>query len=317
MSERASRPRTLVVGAGRLAAAFLPRLRAAGYPILGVVSKSRGSGGSRGSSGDGGGRSVRARRIDGIPVRSDPGDAAARAQLVLLAVPDREIAAVARALATRRHDWTGCVAIHHAGALGPEPLGPLARRGAGVAVLHPLQALGTPGGPRASLHRLDGSRARIEGDAAGRAAARRLARDLGLVPLALRPAPGPRARAAYHTAASLASNDLLALMALALGRLESAGAPPTEALRALLPLARGTLDRIEAWGIARALTGPVARGDAATVAVQLASLAEVSPEAVEIHRLLGAEILEIAGRSGALDGPALRAMRVLLTPARR
>jgi len=237
------------------------------------------------------------------------------AGVVLLAVPDRRIEEVARDLARARVDLSRKVFLHHAGSLGPEPLRALARRGAAAGVLHPFQVLSDA---RVAASILPGSFARIEGDRRAVAAARRIAKDLGLVPFRLPRPLRPKDRAAYHAAASLVSNDLVALLSLASRALAKVGIDRTQALRALASLARGTLAHAEQGGLDAALTGPVARGDASTVEAQLRSLRLVGRGAAEAHRLLAGELLALAvegRRLSRADAAALR--RILARGSRR
>ena len=303
--KRARRPAVAVIGAGRLARVFLSHLAAAGYEAATVASRSA--------------EDARrlCRRIPGTRPAASPAAAVEGARIVLLAVPDREIEPLARELARNvPRGWRARTVIHHAGALGPSALAPLSRRGAAVAVLHPLQVLGSSRAARAVLA---GSRARIEGDARGVRTARRLALDLGLVPVRFPRPLGPAGRAAWHAAASLASNDLVALLSLAAETLGATGLGPDEALTVLLPLARGALAHLEAGGIEGALTGPVARGDAATVASQLRTLRASCPEALDAHRALSLRLLRIAaaaGRVSAAEKAALRRVLAGLTRGR-
>jgi predicted short-subunit dehydrogenase-like oxidoreductase (DUF2520 family) len=219
------------------------------------------------------------------------------AELVLLAVPDGSIEEVARALVDGEGAaWSRRTVLHHAGSLGLEPLAPLAGRGAAVGVLHPFEAF-PAGGRTPSLSRR-GSFARIEGDRRGLAAATRLAKKLGMVPGQLAGRDRRRARAAYHAAASLLSNDLVALLDLGVTLLESAGISRQRAVRALASLARGTLAPAERGGPAAALSGPVVRGDLQTLQAQLARLDELDPDAAEIHRLLSLRLIRLASSTG-------------------
>ncbi len=299
--ERESRPTTAVVGGGALARAFLPGLVARGYPVLALAASTRAS--ARKAT----------RGFEGIRATASVKDAVRDARLVLLAVPDREIGPLARVLARDlRGQWDRRVVLHHAGALGLEPLAPLSREGASVGVLHPLQSLGR--GPLAASL-LSGARARIEGDSRAATLGRRLARDLGLVPFSLPRGSSAADRHAYHAAASLVSNDLLALVSIAVRLLGRIGVKPDAALRALAPLARGTLAQIADAGLVGGLTGPVARGDAVTLAVQLRRLATFSPEVSAVHRLLSREILDLARASGRLTTRQARAVRGVLQGA--
>lgn len=289
------RPALVVVGTGRLARALVPMLGARGNADLRLVSRTPASA-----------RRLAA-RVPGAVAATDVASAIRGARIVLIAVPDRAINDVARML--RRAvptGWKGRVVLHTAGAFGPEPLRVLARAGAATGVFHPLQVLGTP---EMAVRVVPGSAARIEGAAAAVSAARRLCRDLGLLPLPLRGRLRHSDRAAYHAAASLASNDVVALLSLAAAAMESAGASHRTALASLTRLAEGALVQLAAGGIEGALTGPVARGDAATLAAQIGVLSRRSPSAGRVHRELSLALLRIAVRSGRLsraEGEAVR-----------
>jgi len=291
---RSKRIPTTIVGTGKLARSLAPLLDRAGYPIAAIVGRTRRAAVAVCDS---------TRRAH--PTTS-PRVGAERGLLILIAVSDRAIETVARKLAAARGiDWSERTVMHHAGALGPEPLARLAAAGATVGVMHPLQSLGTP---RLAREILPGSRARVEGDRAGAAAARRLARALELVPLDF-PELSEEDRTAYHAAASLLSNDLLALLTIATELLEAAGLERDRALAALLPLARGTLRQLEAEGLGGALTGPAARGDVETLRRHLERLRARSPQDAEAHRLLSLRLARLALELG--ESSAARTRRAL------
>jgi predicted short-subunit dehydrogenase-like oxidoreductase (DUF2520 family) len=248
-------------------------------------------------------RGVRAaRRID---------DAVAAADVVLLAVPDRAIPPLARALVPMRPSWRGVVVLHAAGAYGPELLAPLRARGASTGVLHPLAVLGTqrPGA-------LAGAAARIEGMPAAEKAARQLCRLVGLVPVRGHGRLSPHRRRSYHAAASLAANDLVALLAAGQDLLVRLGMPKRAALSALLTLADGVLAAARLGGVLAALTGPVARNDTTTLAAQLKSLAVDDPLAAEAHRALSLRLVDLAEAGGRLDKAEAEEFRRLLARGR-
>jgi predicted short-subunit dehydrogenase-like oxidoreductase (DUF2520 family) len=116
---------------------------------------------------------------------------------------------------------------------------------------------------------------------------RRLARSAGLAPIEV-PESG---RAAYHAGAVLAAGGLVSLASAAVEALASAGIAHETALRALLPLMRSALKGIEVRGLAHGLTGPVARGDAATLRAHLAAL---PPELTALYRAISARALALA-----------------------
>ena len=299
---KAAKLDVVIVGAGGLARAMAHALSRKGQAAVTIASR-RPAAASALARGARGVRS--ARRIE---------DAVAGATIVLLAVPDRAIAAVAAALVPARPSWRGVVVPHAAGAYGPELLAALGARGAATGVLHPLAVLGARGGAP-----LAGAAARLEGSPKARSAARRLCALVGLVPLRGSGLHSPQGRSSYHAAASLASNDLVALLAAAEGLLVARGVPRREALRALAVLAGGVLDTVRREGLLGALTGPIARNDEATLARQLTALASEDRAAAAAHRALSLRLVELSLAGGRLDAEAARSLRALLArgPGRR
>jgi len=193
------------------------------------------------------------------------------AEAVLLCVPDRAIAAAARRVPA------GPLVGHASGLLGLAPLG--ARE---AFALHPLVSASGPGTPFA------GAGAAVAGSTPrARAAAVALACALGMTPFSVPDEDRP----AYHAAASLAANALVVLEDAAERLAATAGVPRA----ALLPLARGALERWGARGAA-ALTGPVARGDEATVAAQRAAVEERAPDLLALFDAFVEAGREVAAR---------------------
>jgi predicted short-subunit dehydrogenase-like oxidoreductase (DUF2520 family) len=291
-----------IVGAGGLARALARALARSGGARVTIAARRPAS--ARAAAR--GARGVRsARRIE---------DAIDGASIVVLAVPDRAIRRLARSLVPLRASWRGVVALHGAGAFGPELLAPLRARGAATGVLHPLAVLGA-----AAAMPLAGAYARVEGQPAAERAARRLCALCGLVPLRGAGLHAAQGRRAYHAAASLVSNDLVALLAAAQGLLVRHGVSGRDALRALTVLAERALVQVRAEGLLGALTGPVARNDVATLAGQLRALRSEDPAAAAAHRALSLRLLELAGSSARGAGTDARELRRLLTrgPGRR
>jgi predicted short-subunit dehydrogenase-like oxidoreductase (DUF2520 family) len=275
LAPEAARPRRpvthAVIGYGRLARALVPALQAAGERVL--IGR----------------RSAR----DGELTAAD---AAAQSDWIWLTVPDDHIAATAAALPWR----AGQLALHCSGAT---PLAALAPAPA-AAGFHPLKLLAGDAG-------LAGAHVGIEAGDAHRPALLALARALGLVPLPLPSPMGADARAAYHGAANLAASGVLAVLAEAQALWASAGLAPAEALPALLPLTRGALDAALARGLAAAVSGPIARGDAGVLARHFEALAAAGLDA-GLLRELGLRQLALATEAGRLDVAQATALRALL-----
>ncbi|MBB4664010.1 DUF2520 domain-containing protein [Conexibacter arvalis] len=243
-----TRLRCAIVGAGRLGRALAPALRDAGIAVEGPL----------GRGADGG-----------------------EADIVLLCVPDGEIAAAAAAIAPRPGRLVG----HCSGALTLEPLGD--HEGFS---LHPLMSV-----PLDGASRLAGAAAAVAGATdRARAVATALAFRVGLTPVAV----ADEDRAAYHAAASIASNFLVTLQAAAEQMAASAGIERA----ALVPLVRAALENWAAIGPERALTGPLVRGDEETVARQRAAVAERAPELLELFDALADATRELARGTRAAIG---------------
>jgi predicted short-subunit dehydrogenase-like oxidoreductase (DUF2520 family) len=210
--------------------------------------------------------------------------------LLLLAVPDGALPEVAAELARRPQ---ARVVLHTSGSLPAAVLAPLSEAGSAVGSLHPLKAFPRPLPDPAEAR---GVLFAIDGDPEARALARRLISAWEGVPAEI----PTEARALYHFAASLAAGGVVTLLALAdelAGRL---GLAP-EVGRGYLELARGAVVAAQEVGSAvPALTGPVARGDAATFLRQVEALGELTPEKVPLVLHLAKETLRQQARLGPL-----------------
>ena len=223
--------------------------------------------------------------------------------IVILAVPDDALPEVVHDLAMMGPAPSGCVALHLSGALSTDSLAPLHHRGYAIGSMHPLMAVADPW---LAGDRLVGAAFAMTGEPVANAAARRLISALGGVPLTIPSAQRPL----YHAAAVVASNYLVALTGVAVRMLEQAGVDGDDAVRALLPLLRGTLDNVEQLGVRAAVTGPIARGDIDTVRLHLARL---SPGDQVLYSGLGLELLRLARAAGLDEGRAAE-IESLLTP---
>lgn len=210
----------------------------------------------------------------------------ASADLTILAVPDGKVARLAEGLAVDAAAGKQRVVLHLAGSLGLEALRPLAQAGYATAAMHPLQVL--------SGWRIPpGTTFAVEADAAARPLVARLVADLNGVEIEL-PAG---ARVAYHAAAVIAANLGMTLLAEAVDLLDQLGIDRGEALQGLSGLVRGGLEASLDSGLPAALTGPVTRGDAGTVAAHLEALAG-DPELQAAYRAVSGLALRQARKDG-------------------
>lgn len=245
-----------VVGVGRVGAVLAAALARAGHPIIGAHGVSDTS-------------RLRAEALlPGVPLLPAH-DVAAGADLVLVTVPDDAIASAVQGLVKEGSIKGGQFVIHASGRHGLGALGAAASAGAIPIAMHPAM---TFTGTSLDLRRLAGTPFGISAPEAARPAAAALVVEMGGEPVWLADAD----RLLYHAALANAANHLITLVAQSADLLAAAGVDDPG--RLMEPLLAAALDNALRLGD-QALTGPVARGDAETVAAHVDTIAAVSPEA--------------------------------------
>ncbi len=225
-------------------------------------------------------------------------DVAGHAELLLLAVPDTELAGVVGGLAAVGAVRPGTIVVHTSGANGIGVLAPLTAQGCLPLAVHPAMAFTGAG---TDIDRLCGACFGITAaDEIGYAIAETLTLELGGEPFRV----ADDARTLYHAALCHGGNHVVTVVAEALDALRAAlpgqlgiSDPDGIAERVLGPLVRAAVENTLRSGPA-ALTGPVARGDAATLAAHLAELDAVDPDLAQAYR---AAALRTARRVHAAD----------------
>ena len=264
------KPRIAIVGAGNLASALAVSLWAAGYKIEQVVAREQAASMRR---------ALRlAREIGTSAVAA--ARAHIQAEIVWFCVPDGAIAAAAESL-KEAANWHGKVALHSSGALASDELAALQRRGAAAASVHPLMTF-----VRGSRPSLVNAPFALEGDHKAVRAARAIVRNLRAQPFTLR----KQHKAAYHTWGMFASPLLDALLAASERVAGAAGVSRKAARERMLPILQQTLANYARLGAPGAFSGPIARGDVATVEKHLSVLRAV-PGTTEVYIALAREAL--------------------------
>ena len=183
--------------------------------------------------------------------------------------------------------------FHTSGTVNSTILEPLAKKGAYVASIHPLQVFADP---VKAVETLPGIYYAIEGGDKAMALAVQIVDHLHGKLLLI---PTGR-KVLYHVAGVFAANYLMVLIDLALHIMQDLGETQEDAFDAFLPLMVGALQNVETLGVGEALTGPIARGDSETIKRHLDALETLRPEIGEIYRTLGQEAVKIALRSGKI-----------------
>lgn len=281
------KPEIGIIGAGRVGTGLALSFARAGRKVVAVASRSRSS------------ARALARRIPGSRAYSLQ-DAADRAGLVFLTVPDDAIEAVASGIRWR----AGAACVHCSGAGDLELLAQAAAQGARIGGFHPLRMFGESG----KSFDMRGCAIAIAGaDAVARELAL-LARAIGARPLRL-PEGG---RALYHAAANFSGAFVVGLIAETVALWKKLGIAEKDALRALLPLLRGSVDNVEKLGAAGALGSVVARGDVGTIRKHLHALAASAPGSIELYRQLSLRTIPLALAKGTLAPGVAKEIAALL-----
>jgi predicted short-subunit dehydrogenase-like oxidoreductase (DUF2520 family) len=288
---RPARLKVGIISAGRVGTALGQALERADHVVVACSAISHAS------------RQRARNRLPDTPVFPVP-DVAAGAELLLLAVPDGELAALVRGLADTAAVRPGTIVAHTSGANGVGVLAPLSRQGCTPLAIHP--AMTFVGSDEDAARLPDTCFGITAADEVGYAIAQALVLEMGGEPFRVR----EDARTLYHAALAHAANHLVTVLADATEALRAAlrgqellgqelvgDQPGGIAERILGPLTRAALENTMQRGQA-ALTGPVARGDAAAVAEHLSALAEVDPRLAQAYRV---NALRTAQRARAAD----------------
>lgn len=281
----------VLVGAGRAGRALAAAFRAAGLPHAlvdrtGIVEQ------------------------HGPPIFTSRADAVQRSPAVLVAVRDGQLDVALDELRLQDGVQSGAVVLQVSGSAEPAARERITAAGVHYGTFHPLLPLIDPS---LASFRLQGSVIGIEGDDAASDVAARLAQRLGATTIEI-----PREeRAAYHAAAVIASNFPVTLAALAEGLLSRIGVDSVAAHRAVRALMAASVENLAAAPRALdALTGPIARGDVATVRAHTTALHGSRPYH-DVYEVLSRATLALMGQRGddaatvtsmeaALDADGLR-----------
>ena len=281
-----------IVGAGNVGTTLARMLHRAGNRIVAVMSSHKASAAKCG-------KLVACRNYS-----DDVSNIPPTTNLVLIAVPDRAIRSVAQSVATLPDLLFNRISVcHTSGAMASDELESLARKGARVFSFHPIQTFPNQKSLSDQIASMRGVTFGIEGSRNALSIARGLARDLGCKTVVI----PKEAKIAYHLACVLASNYPVALV----GALESVvrllkqkSTAPYE------KLLRTSFENAMKFGAAKALTGPIVRGDNDVIRRHLSIMHD--PELLSLYKALGAFALKMAKDEGRLAPEQVAAIENLL-----
>jgi predicted short-subunit dehydrogenase-like oxidoreductase (DUF2520 family) len=282
---RPARLRVGVVGVGRVGTALGTALARAGHPVVAASGVSADS------------RRRAERFLPGVPILA-PDEVVAAADFVLLAVPDDALRPLVAGLAATGAWQEGQLVAHTSGAQGISVLNPAAARGVLPLALHPVM---TFTGRAEDVERIAGATFGVTAPDELRPVAESLVVEMGGEPVWV----PELARPLYHAALTIGSNHLVTLVNDALGLLDVAGVE--QPARLLAPLLSAALDNVLRLGDA-ALTGPVSRGDVATLATHLSTVGARAPDVLPSYLAMARRTAQRAHATGRLSDGQLAAV---------
>ena len=279
------------IGAGPVGTTFGVRLSEKGYPVIGVAdihpdAAQRFAG-----------------RVPGCRVFGNNQELADAADMVFITTADDFIAPVSAGLKWR----SGQTVVHCSGASTVQSLETARQQGARVGSIHPCQ---TFAGVEQAIANLPGSTFAIEAEEPVKTTLSEMARALqgDIVYLT------SEDKVLYHAAAAIACNYFTTIVKLATDLWRNFGKTSSDGIKAYMPLLRGTLTNIETVGFPKCLTGPIARGDVATIRRHLAALEKYAPDMLTLYKELGSFTVPIGQDKGTLSAEKADELMRLLKP---
>jgi predicted short-subunit dehydrogenase-like oxidoreductase (DUF2520 family) len=282
------------IGAGKVATAFGRFLHMKDLPISGYYDRNP-------------------EKVDHAAQRTqsracrDAGQVAATSDIVLITTRDDQIKGVCQELCRQSAVGPDHLVGHMSGAHASQILSDAAELGAAVFSLHPLQAFAHE---EKALADLDATYFSLEGSDERLGSIEEILTKTGNRFFRI----APQHKQIYHLAACVLSNYLVTLMDLGITALKESGIDPAEGFAAMRPLIEGTLANIAQIGPAKALTGPIARGDATTISQHLDALdAQGLGTLKQAYLFLGQKTLELATQAVLKEPEKAKTLAQLLT----
>jgi predicted short-subunit dehydrogenase-like oxidoreductase (DUF2520 family) len=272
-----------IIGVGNAGGAFAIALSRAGYKVENLIHRS--------------GRiakKIKREEIQEAALVRWPGLDAIRSDVVVVAVPDPEIATVSQGLAEIIRK--GLVVLHTSGSLTSSVLTDLARRGASTGSIHPLVSISDP---FRGAEEFENAYFCVEGDKPAVSEARRIVKGLHGKSFTI----DPEKKALYHAAAVTSAGHVTALFDAAVEMLSKCGVKKRDSAKILFPLIQSAVANLERQSTEDALTGSFARLDTAAFERHVASFGPVPKPVRELYLALGERSLDIVERR---DGPNKR-----------
>lgn len=280
------------IGAGKVGTALGMYFRANGFLVSGYFSRSEKS-------------SKRSALLTKSNCFDTPKQLAEVSELIFITTNDDEIEKVVQQLCQYNCLKPNQIIIHTSGALPSTILSPLKAFGCTVYSMHPLMSFADN---EEAAEALKNAYFCIEGDEDKMCELEQMLQALGNKYFKLK----PEQKTLYHASACMVSNYLVTLMHSGLKLMKDIDLDTDTAFRALLPLINSTIQNILRFGTENALTGPISRGDKATLSRQLDAISSASPEQLALFTCLAAETIELASKAKLPDNEEAEKLRAII-----
>lgn len=280
------------IGAGKVAKGFGKYLVNNSITVKGYYSRSFSS-------------SEDAAKITGSCAYEDVKKIINECDLILITTPDDAIEEVCNYISQEIGFKNGQVIAHMSGATSSDILKSSKEQGCFTYSIHPLQAFADI---EKSVEDLKSTPFGIEGDAEKLNDVIQLIEKCGNDYFII----NKEDKVLYHAAACIVSNYLVTLMDVGISFMKAVGIEEKKAFEALYPLVSGSLQNVRKLGSARALTGPIARGDIKTLEHHVKETEKKLPELLQIYSILGKETVDLAGREKLEDEKVINDLKKLL-----
>ena len=223
---------------------------------------------------------------------------------IFITTNDSAIEAACNEIAAYANDQKKVI-FHVSGLLSSSVLESARKAGHYTLSLHPLQSVT---GGHAGAQRLENCLFTIEGNDTALNTAQPLLKNCRISVKRIL----AEQKIAYHTAASIACNHFFSLIATAVELLGQAGFSQQETVNALLPLIQGSIDNLAANGLENAITGPIIRGDIATIQKQMECISKALPDDADMFRKTGNKLVRIAQNAHHINAETAKQISIIL-----
>ncbi len=289
------KPSFAIAGCGKVGTALGKHLSRAGYRLTGISCRSLES-------------AKQSADIIGtwdIPISTKPWEITKDADITFITTPDGIIADVCEQIAKNKGLKKNAVVLHCSGAHPSTILASAKQCQANIGSMHPLQSFASL---KESGNSFEGIIVSVEGAQKAVEAAEKIAKDLNSVCIKIK----TETKTFYHASAVVASNYFVTVQDFACKLIKAAGISDEDTFKVLGPLVKGTLANIEKVGPVKALTGPIARGDAETVKRHTDELRLKEPDLLSLYNTLGLYTIKVAQKGGTLSDGAAKELEKIL-----